>query len=78
MAVKWRTTNIIPVMGLEQLKEGYQKILIQIYSPAPYYRRIRTILREYRPSHMQFRFRFCHVLAIYGYHFRKVCEKNMV
>lgn len=33
---------------------------------------------EYRPSHMQFRFRFCHVLAIYGYHFRKVCEKNMV
>jgi radical SAM superfamily enzyme YgiQ (UPF0313 family) len=111
------TTNIIPVMSLEALKEGYRKILSHIYSPAPYYRRIKTFLREYRPRRMPIRFRLCHVralfrsfyvlgivgkerlqywklilwaqfrhprlvpqaimLAIYGYHFRKVCEKHV-
>ena len=110
------TTNIVPAMGLEALKEGYQKILTHIYSPAPYYRRIRTFLREYKPVHVRYRLRFCHIralfrafcllgivgrervqywklliwtqfrhprlipkaimLAIYGYHFRKICEKQ--
>jgi radical SAM superfamily enzyme YgiQ (UPF0313 family) len=110
------TTNIIPAMSLEALKEGYQKILTHIYSPAPYYRRIRTLLREYKPTNVRYRLRFCHVraflrafyllgivgrervqywklliwtqfrhprllpkavmLAIYGYHFRKICEKQ--
>jgi radical SAM superfamily enzyme YgiQ (UPF0313 family) len=59
------TTNIIPAMGLEKLKEGYQTILHQIYSPAPYYRRIRTFLREYRPTHAQFHFRFCHLRPLF-------------
>jgi radical SAM superfamily enzyme YgiQ (UPF0313 family) len=112
------TTNIIPAMNMELLKEGYQRILKQIYSPTPYYRRIRTFLREYRPAHLGIRFRPCHIralfrsfcllgivgkeriqywklllwaqfrcprfipqailLAIYGYHFRKVCEKNVI
>ncbi|MCF7863654.1 MAG: DUF4070 domain-containing protein, partial [Kiritimatiellales bacterium] len=112
------TTNIIPAMSLEALKEGYRKILSHIYSPAPYYRRVRTFLREYKPVHVPYRLRFCHVralfrafyllgivgkervqywklmlwtqfrhprlvpkaimLAIYGYHFRKVCEKHVV
>ena len=30
------TTNIIPAMRLETLKEGYRRILDHIYSPAPY------------------------------------------
>jgi radical SAM superfamily enzyme YgiQ (UPF0313 family) len=112
------TTNIIPAMSLEALKEGYRKILTHIYSPAPYYRRIRTLLREYKPTHVPYRLRFCHIralfrafcllgivgkervqywklilwtqfrhprlvpkaimLAIYGYHFRKICEKHVV
>jgi radical SAM superfamily enzyme YgiQ (UPF0313 family) len=111
------TTNIIPAMSLEVLKEGYRKILTHIYAPAPYYRRIRTLLREYKPTHVPYRLRFCHVralfralwllgivgrervqywklmlwtqfrhprlmpkaimLAIYGYHFRKICEKQL-
>jgi radical SAM superfamily enzyme YgiQ (UPF0313 family) len=111
------TTNIIPVMSMETLKEGYRNILNHIYTPAAYYKRIRTFLREYRPRRTPTTFRFCHVralfrsfyvlgivgrerfqywklilwaqfrhprlvpqaimLAIYGYHFRKVCEKHV-
>ncbi len=111
------TTNIIPTMSLEALKEGYHNILNNIYSPAPYYRRVRTFLREYKPTHVPYRLRFCHIralfrafcllgivgkervqywklilwtqfrhprlvpkaimLAICGYHFRKICEKQL-
>ncbi len=42
-------TNILPVMDLEVLREGYRDILRSIYSPGPYYRRVRTFLREYQP-----------------------------
>ena len=40
------TTNIIPRMGIDTLLGGYQSIMKNIYSPANYYRRIRTLLRE--------------------------------
>lgn len=40
------TTNIIPRMGMERLKEGYRSIMKQIYSPKNYYRRVRVLLRE--------------------------------
>jgi len=43
------TTNFIPRMDLNQLQAGYQRLVSQLYSPGPYYRRIRTFLREYRP-----------------------------
>jgi radical SAM superfamily enzyme YgiQ (UPF0313 family) len=43
------TTNIQPRMGIEALREGYRNILRGIYAPGPYYRRVRTFLREYRP-----------------------------
>ena len=108
------TTNIIPTMNLEMLHAGYRRILEQIYSPAPYYQRIRTFLREYKRPRLRGRIQCSHtlafvraayrlgfagrerlhywklllwalfryprlmpdaiVLAIYGYHFRKVCE----
>jgi len=108
------TTNIIPKMNLETLQAGYRKILEQIYSPEPYYQRVRTFLREYRPPKIRVRFEFEYVwaffrsvvrlgiigrerihywkllgwallrrprlfylavtFAIYGHHFRKVCE----
>ncbi len=111
------TTNIIPAMSMETLKDGYRNILSHIYTPAAYYQRIRTFLREYRPRQTPITFRFCHVralfrsfyvlgivgrerlqywklilwaqfrcprlmpqaimLAIYGYHFRKVCELHI-
>jgi radical SAM superfamily enzyme YgiQ (UPF0313 family) len=43
------STNIIPRMGLETLREGYRKILEQIYAPKFYYARVLTFLREYQP-----------------------------
>lgn len=112
------TTNIIPKMSLETLREGYKEILEHIYAPKHYYRRVRTFLREYerpqirtrltlqdilaffrstyrlgifgkervqywqlmvwtlfrRPQH----FSLAITLAIYGHHFRKVCELHVV
>ncbi|MDZ4197673.1 MAG: DUF4070 domain-containing protein, partial [Kiritimatiellia bacterium] len=112
------TTNIVPAMSLEILKDGYRKILDHIYSPAPYYQRIRTFLREYKGPRERGRLKFAHILAlmrslyrigfigkerfqywkllmwtqyrrprllpdaiilsIYGYHFRRVCEKHVM
>jgi hypothetical protein len=47
------TTNIRPRMGVEPLREGYRSILRGIYAPGPYYRRVRTFLREFRPRNRQ-------------------------
>jgi radical SAM superfamily enzyme YgiQ (UPF0313 family) len=44
------TTNFIPRMNREALRDGYRKLMDHLYSPGPYYRRIRTFLREYQPS----------------------------
>ena len=43
------TTNFIPEMNPEALRKGYKTLLEYIYSPGPYYQRIRTFLREYGP-----------------------------
>lgn len=111
------TTNIIPTMNMEVLRDGYKRILKHIYAPKPYYQRVKTFLREYQPPKIQGQFRFSEmlalarsfyrigilsrgryqywklllwtqfrrprlvpeaiVLAIYGYHFRKICERHM-
>jgi radical SAM superfamily enzyme YgiQ (UPF0313 family) len=42
------STNIIPRMGLEPLRQGYRWLLDQIYSPQYYYARVKTFLREYK------------------------------
>ncbi|TFH14924.1 MAG: DUF4070 domain-containing protein [Lentisphaerales bacterium] len=112
------TTNIVPTMSIEALKEGYRRILDGIYSPAAYYQRIRTFLREYKAPLAREKLRFTDIvtlvrtsyrlgfvgrerfhywklmvwtqlrypqllsyaltLAIYGYHFRKICERHVV
>jgi hypothetical protein len=51
------TTNIVPAMSLERLREGYHSILRGIYSPEHYYQRVRTFLREYRPPKVATRLR---------------------
>jgi radical SAM superfamily enzyme YgiQ (UPF0313 family) len=43
------TTNIIPIMDLDQLISGYKEILKYIYEPRHYYARVITLLREYEP-----------------------------
>ncbi|MEM5773381.1 MAG: DUF4070 domain-containing protein, partial [Anaerolineaceae bacterium] len=42
------TTNIIPCMDIDELKEGYHQILEDIYSPRPFYERVKIFLKEYR------------------------------
>jgi radical SAM superfamily enzyme YgiQ (UPF0313 family) len=43
------TTNFITQMNRETLHQGYQRLMEHLYSPKPYYERIQTFLREYRP-----------------------------
>ncbi len=111
-------TNIIPKMGLEVLRDGYRALLQHIYSPAAYYERVRTFLKEYRPPrirvhldketilaffrsiyHLGIRgvervhywrllfwtlfhrprsFPMAVTLAIYGFHFRRICEEQVL
>ena len=52
------TTNIVPNMNLDKLKEGYHRILQHIYSPKNYYQRLKTFLREYKPPEHRPRMRF--------------------
>ena len=44
-------TNIIPKMDLGALQDGYRYILEEIYSPKPFYQRVKNFLLEYRPFH---------------------------
>ncbi len=110
------TTNIVPTMSLDVLREGYKKILQHVYSPEHYYQRIKTFFREYKPQkneaplsfkrllvlfrsvfylgilgkerihywklllwtqfHYPRLFPMAITLAIYGHHFRKICERQ--
>jgi radical SAM superfamily enzyme YgiQ (UPF0313 family) len=59
------TMNFRPAMNYESLVKGYEKILMSIYSPKNYYRRVRTFLRNYRPTQKKlFHFRFNYVMAV--------------
>lgn len=57
------STNIIPRMGLATLREGYRKVLDQIYSPRLYYERVKTFLQEYEPPRIKVHFEFEYILA---------------
>jgi radical SAM superfamily enzyme YgiQ (UPF0313 family) len=43
------STNIKPVMGFDNLKQGYTRLITQIYSPDLFYQRVRTFLENYNP-----------------------------
>jgi radical SAM superfamily enzyme YgiQ (UPF0313 family) len=58
------STNIIPMMGLEALQEGYRKLLAQIYAPKFYYERVLTFLREYRPPQIRIHLDPQYILAL--------------
>ncbi len=56
--------NFIPKMGIEDLRNGYKRVLSTIYSPRNYYERIRMFLRDYKPGkNNKVRFRACDVKA---------------
>jgi radical SAM superfamily enzyme YgiQ (UPF0313 family) len=58
------STNIIPKMGLEPLREGYRKILSHIYDPKYYYERVLTFLREYQPPRVRVHLELQYILAL--------------
>jgi radical SAM superfamily enzyme YgiQ (UPF0313 family) len=68
------TTNIVPVMNLDTLREGYKHVLRRIYSPRPYYQRVKTFLREYQPPKLKSPRDFEHILAF----IRSVCRLGIV
>jgi radical SAM superfamily enzyme YgiQ (UPF0313 family) len=57
------STNIIPKMNIETLRQGYKTILRQIYSPQMYYARVKTFLQEYKPPKVGSYVDFQHVMA---------------
>ncbi len=59
------TTNIIPKMDMRQLLKGYENILNSIYRPRPYYRRIKTFLREYKAPKISIKLDFQRFLAFF-------------
>jgi radical SAM superfamily enzyme YgiQ (UPF0313 family) len=59
------STNIIPMMGIEPLCEGYRKILNQIYAPKLYYERVMTFLREYKPPKIRVQLEPQYILALW-------------
>ena len=59
------STNIIPAMGLEALREGYRKLLAHIYAPQFYYERVRTFLHEYHPPAMRMHLDWQYIMALW-------------
>jgi len=59
------TTNIIPAMNLDTLREGYKRIMNHIYAPGPYYERVKTFLREYKAPQVTYPLNFEYILAFF-------------
>jgi radical SAM superfamily enzyme YgiQ (UPF0313 family) len=59
------STNIVPKMDMDLLKNGYRQILNQIYSPHPFYERVKTFLRVYQPSQVQAQLDVQDILALF-------------
>jgi radical SAM superfamily enzyme YgiQ (UPF0313 family) len=58
--------NFIPKMGYEILISGYKRIISGIYSPKPYYERVKRFLREYKSSQKS-HFHFGYIRFHFGY-----------
>jgi len=59
------TTNILPVMGLDVLREGYENLMQHIYSPEHYYKRAMTFLREYGSPKIRTPLDFQRLMAVF-------------
>jgi len=58
--------NFIPKMDYGILMRGYERILKSIYSPEPYYKRVKEFLRDYNPLQKKaFHFQFSHLRAFF-------------
>jgi radical SAM superfamily enzyme YgiQ (UPF0313 family) len=57
------STNILPMMGLETLRKGYQEIARTIYDPEKYYQRVKTFFKEYEPPSIKIQWQFRPILT---------------
>jgi radical SAM superfamily enzyme YgiQ (UPF0313 family) len=57
------STNIVPRMGLDVLREGYINIMGHIYSPKNYYQRVKTFLKEYGTPQIRTTMNFPRIVA---------------
>ncbi len=68
------STNMEPKMGLEALAQGYRELISGIYSPKPYFKRVRSYLRDYRrqkDNKVHFHFRYVRLHSGYAWAFPK-------
>ncbi len=72
--------NFIPKMDYEKLIKGYKRIISRIYSPEPYYKRVREFLRDYKPLQKKsFSFHFSYLGAFFkSILFLGIIEKERV
>ena len=59
------TTNIIPKMDIEILRKGYRDMMDYLYSPKNYYKRIKTLLLEYKAPKFKSRVRPRQLIALF-------------
>ena len=69
-----QTMNFIPKMNINELIEGYRKIINNIYTPKPYYKRTRKLLLNYKPHKTQNHLRF----TIYDLRFMIINLKGFI
>jgi radical SAM superfamily enzyme YgiQ (UPF0313 family) len=58
------TTNIVTAMDHHALREGYRGLIRHLYAPRHYYRRVRTLLREFRTPEVKARLDLQRLLAL--------------
>jgi radical SAM superfamily enzyme YgiQ (UPF0313 family) len=59
------STNIIPKMDPVVLREGFAKLIHDLFSPELFYARVKTCLREYRPPHSNVQIHLQEILALF-------------
>jgi radical SAM superfamily enzyme YgiQ (UPF0313 family) len=59
------STNIVPKMELEVLKEGYKKILDTIYSAPMFYKRVKTFISSYKPKKCSVNLQWVEIYAFF-------------
>ena len=59
------STNIVPKMDLDTLREGYRQIMRHIYAPEHYYQRVKTFLQTYKLPKAKVSLDFEHILALF-------------
>lgn len=60
------STNILPKMGFETLRKGYQHLIDELYSPQNFYQRVRNFLEIYNPPRLNVAIHFEEIYAFFS------------